>query len=842
MGAVNLRMTAIAAMACALASLSLSAVVAGNGWLGAGLGAVVVVAAAGMLTRLASVPAAVGATSLIVIAVMPLLVAPTWVSRLGGLAIVVVTAAGAAGARLLRAVWILATYLASLLIYFSLLFAARPSYGWVIPSRGTIAALGKLTRQAFNEFQYLPPIPDHRGASLITAAGIGLAAVLVDIIAVRLRRPAVAGLPLLLLFCVPVASNLKSFGALQTLCFAAGLAGFLALLSADGKDRLRMWGPLVTFRYVQPDDETGAGPDTRDLAASGRRIGLAAICLAVIVPLVLPSMHSRHVFRTTSDGRGGGTLVIQDNPLADTQKSLQSKPSPVLTYTTTADDPHQQYLQQYVMTYEVKTDSWNILSPAGVLPPQRSKLPYEIPGKPGAAVTTPVTTTVQLGTRERGEAVLPAPYAPTGLSVRGSSWQEARDSLMIFSVSASPAGLRYTIKSQDADPTAAQISSQLPPGAISTEYGSYSGPDTTELQGIAARVTAGAATPLQRALALQAWFNSGFFTYTLKPHLPATHWLLPFLTTNRRGLCTQFAQAFAVLARLVGIPSRVAVGFTAGTFSRGAWHVTTADAHAWPELYFPGTGWLRFEPTPGGGNGQGTAYPPTYAGGGSGSARTGSGKSHSTAAPPGLPQAAGKASANNNFRKIGNPVGVAGHGATKTSGADFAIAIPVLLFLLLAWPALTRLVTRRRRWLAASSDAGLAHAAWRELTDDLTDCGLGGLPGETPRALARRVARDSSLDPAAEDALGRIAAAEERARYARSPQAGRGLAADVAVVRKAVAASVPRKQRLRARLLPASTLEAAGRLLQRAGDGLRWLEAPIPAIRRQRRTAVHRPG
>ncbi len=56
-----------------------------------------------------------------------------------------------------------------------------------------------------------------------------------------------------------------------------------------------------------------------------------------------------------------------------------------------------------------------------------------------------------------------------------------------------------------------------------------------------------------------------------------------------------------MLARLVGIPSRVAVGYTGGTdgLSR-AWHVTTADAHAWPELYFPGTGWLRFEPTPGG--------------------------------------------------------------------------------------------------------------------------------------------------------------------------------------------------------------------------------------------------
>ncbi len=151
-------------------------------------------------------------------------------------------------------------------------------------------------------------------------------------------------------------------------------------------------------------------------------------------------------------------------------------------------------------------------------------------------------------------------------------------------------------------------------------------------------------------------------------------------------------------------------------------------------------------------------------------------------------------------------------------------------------------MTRRRRWLRASSDAGLANAAWRELTDDLTDYGLSGSPGETPRALTRRIAQAASLDPAAVQAVTRVAAAEERARYAREAQSGKGLAADVAVVRRAVAASVTRNQRLRARLLPPSTLEAAGRLVQRTGEALRWLEDPIPAMRRQFRAASHRSG
>src|SRR5258708_13105592 len=68
------------------------------------------------------------------------------------------------------------------------------------------------------------------------------------------------------------------------------------------------------------------------------------------------------------------------------------------------------------------------------------------------------------------------------------------------------------------------------------------------------------------------------------------------------------------LAREVGIPSRIAVGYTAGTReAHGVWKVTTADAHAWPELYIRDVGWLRFEPTPGGTAGQGTAIEPNYA-------------------------------------------------------------------------------------------------------------------------------------------------------------------------------------------------------------------------------------
>ena len=74
--------------------------------------------------------------------------------------------------------------------------------------------------------------------------------------------------------------------------------------------------------------------------------------------------------------------------------------------------------------------------------------------------------------------------------------------------------------------------------------------------------------------------------------------ILEFLST-KRGFCVQFASAYAVMARTLGIPARVAVGFTPGTLADGRYHVTSHDAHAWPEIYLTGIGWTHlFDPTP----------------------------------------------------------------------------------------------------------------------------------------------------------------------------------------------------------------------------------------------------
>jgi transglutaminase-like putative cysteine protease len=116
-------------------------------------------------------------------------------------------------------------------------------------------------------------------------------------------------------------------------------------------------------------------------------------------------------------------------------------------------------------------------------------------------------------------------------------------------------------------------------------------------------VTAGQDTPYEATVALLAWFRGegGGFTYTEQPLVELSKPPLVSFLETRQGYCQHFAGAMALMLRYLGIPSRVAVGFTTGTYNSGRkeWVVTDHNAHAWVEVFFPGFGWLQFDPTPG---------------------------------------------------------------------------------------------------------------------------------------------------------------------------------------------------------------------------------------------------
>ena len=116
----------------------------------------------------------------------------------------------------------------------------------------------------------------------------------------------------------------------------------------------------------------------------------------------------------------------------------------------------------------------------------------------------------------------------------------------------------------------------------------------------ARRVIGSADTPYAAVLALEAWFRQrGGFVYDERPPRLAGPPLVEFVTRTKAGYCQHFAGAMAVMLRMLGIPARVAVGFTSGTFEDGKWVVTDHEAHAWVEVWFAGQGWVPFDPTPG---------------------------------------------------------------------------------------------------------------------------------------------------------------------------------------------------------------------------------------------------
>jgi transglutaminase-like putative cysteine protease len=128
-------------------------------------------------------------------------------------------------------------------------------------------------------------------------------------------------------------------------------------------------------------------------------------------------------------------------------------------------------------------------------------------------------------------------------------------------------------------------------------------PDSTwerTMYAAARRVAGKATTPYGAVLALESWFRqTGGFRYDESPPHVDGPPLVAFVTRTKAGYCQHFAGAMALMLRLLGVPSRVAVGFTSGNRDGGDWVVTDHDAHAWVEVWFPGLGWIPFDPTPG---------------------------------------------------------------------------------------------------------------------------------------------------------------------------------------------------------------------------------------------------
>jgi TgpA N-terminal domain/Transglutaminase-like superfamily/Domain of unknown function (DUF4129) len=833
---MNHRLTIAAAVAVILASVSEMVLIHGGSWLVATIGAVIVVALAGTLTRMAPSHLAIGSTAIAVIACAPLLTDRSLYLKAAGLLIIGCCAASATRVRAFRPIADVVTYLGALLLYLNLTMSHKQSWALLVPTAKSLHNLVTLANHGMGLAKYAPPVAGTPGVILLAAASIGLAAIVVDVIAVRLDKPAIAGLPLLVLYMAPIATAAKAGGIGSVITFLLAATGYLGLLASDGRNRLRGWGRVVTVWHYAGEDERLGGADIRGLAATGRRIGLAAVCAAVVAPLLLPSLNLHRLFQK-GEGSAQSTTSALPNPV-DQLKGLLTEPGnrQILTYKATGDTG--EYLGVYTLNYDSSQGLWQLIRPTKPITVGTETMK----AAPGVATTVEVdqtTTQIKLDHVVGSDVgfnfpvfFLPLPYFPEQLSVSGH-WSESSDTLMVYSGGSDESNMSYSAISGQVAPTGAEEAANLKvPNSIAASYLGFKSSVTPQLAKIAQQITKHAHSPFEKAIALEQYFQSGRFQYTLSDLKlqNSPRGLLNFLTKDRRGFCEQFAFAMAVLARLVGIPSRIEIGYTSGVKQAdGRWKVTTADAHSWPELYFTNLGWLRFEPTPGGPHGQGTAHQPDYAthpaaadgssGGGlsktpaTGPAKVGAGSTHipHVQVPP--------------ADTVGNLNPAIKH-KTHWPIAQILLSLLVLLILAGAVPGVTRIITRSRRWRAVTDDRSLASAAWQEICASLDDLGLSRKLSESPRALARRISAESEIDESAREALGRIATVVEHIRYAPNPApaTATSMRADVAEVRRSLARSATTLHRLKAKIFPASTIAPImTRLGQSAGQLTGWV-------------------
>ncbi|OJX81487.1 DUF3488 and transglutaminase-like domain-containing protein [Leifsonia sp. 71-9] len=644
----------------------------------------------------------------------------------------------------------------------------------LLPTPATFAHWWQLLQQAMlSIYQQGTPAESLPEFLFLVVGGACLIAVVLDTLAVAVRAPAFTAVGVGAVLVVPGA--LLGDG-LDPSALALSAIAYLWLLRADVRTR-----------------RPGSPRPGAALA-----VGASATAVALLLAGTAPGFDRGGAASFTAGGINiGGTVT----PLIDLGKDLR-RPTAVraLTYTTTA--PTGQYLKlasldQFTgsvwMHRERDTKRLAEGTPIGPV----AGLSAEVP-------TTKISTTVTIDNMQSRWLPVPAPVQ----SVKGLSgtWSWDPDDLTIGGINTTTQGQDYTATSLLLQPTADQLKAAggvVPEDVQRDLFLPPSLPAIIQKTAIAA--TEGATSEYAQAVALQDYFRDNGFVYSTQTPLKqgydgdGARVIAAFLEA-KSGYCVHFASAMALMARSLGIPSRVAEGYLPGASGGGTannpgeYTVTSDDLHAWPELYFAGVGWVPFEPTVGRGTIPSYTRPDTAA-----------------AAPPSAPNS----SATTAPKRVvpTDPAQIAGATAATTPSALqpllSGIAIAVLVIAVLLIPAIVRRVRRRHRLRRLSGASGGAVVVWDELRDTVRDLGWDAPATETPRAFAARLADEIAGTPG-EQALLSLLAVRERDAYG-PPVRGAavvGLAEDLVCVLDALESRAGRARRLRALLLPVSLLPA----------------------------------
>lgn len=636
------------------------------------------------------------------------------------------------------------------------------------PTPATLSALGDELHQAWAAFQQVTaPVPANTGFVIAAGTALFLAIFLADWAAFRLWSPLEAIVPMLTLVVFTVLLGVR---AQQVLVGTAVTAAVLAF--------------LVAHRVLRLESTPGWARDVEARASRGLLgSGLALVCVAVLAgTLIAPRvpwvdaegpLSVRRARNESSD-----RVVV--SPLVDIRQRLVDQKDAV-AFTVRATEP------AYWRLTALDAFDGSIWKSSGRYNEADGSLDAEIPdGVAGSAIDQEFTI------RNLRSLWLPAAYQPVQVddASAGVSYQAESGTLIVDAGAGTSDGMTYRVTSDVPHPTAAQLDREGTgvPSALEhqLELPDDFNPETRELaRSVVGR--AGASNPYQQAMALQDFFldrgafaNDGRqFTYQLSNRTVAGHSSTAidrFLETGQ-GYCEQFAGTYAAMARSLGLPARVAVGFTWGTVDPAdptLYAVTGKNAHAWPEVWLgDDVGWVAFEPTPGRGA-PGMEYADV-------AARQASVDGGTEAAPaPSATDQAGEGGTIGGSDPLDTPD--AGTGSDRPApaptdapaadeGADIRLVLlagsGILLLgavvYIVAVPVVVAVRTGRRRERAGTRSSAQVQAAWAESVDELALVGLVRQPHETYAEFGRRAAAALPDQAAAITRLSRLA---EQAAYA----------------------------------------------------------------------------
>ena len=719
---------------------------------------------------------------------------------LGALLVIVV----GAGGRTLRWPWyaVLPAQLVVVALWLDHRYAAAEAWGGWVPTPSSIDALASRIHagaEAVNTYSS-PVSAEHPETYAYLLATSLLVLLSTDLLACGLRRVPWAGLPVIVTLTVPI-SVLEAGLSWVTFMITALL--FIMLLATEETERVLSWGRSVAGRGERIDslDQVVNGSTIRGAAF---RIGLLTAAGALVLPVFVPVTHG--LFKGgngSGNGPGGDSNVTLGNPIVDLRRDLISQNHIPLVEARTTADPS--YLRLTVL------DTFNGVE----WTPSRRNLAGNndadgtFPNAPGLSRAIPGTVdtwTVHLLDAFHS-SWLPTPYPTRQIAVDKGEWRYDLRTLDVATTDGTDtSGMEYQLTGFTPDYTGIQMQLALPaPDDVQGPMTSVPGNRPSVVNEIAQAVTATARNDYDRMVLLQNWFrNTGGFTYSLTPASgTGIAQLVRFITTDKVGYCEQFAAAMAVMARTLGIPARVVVGFLAPKKQPdGSYLYTSDDLHAWPEMYFSGSGWVRFEPTP--------------------SVRTGTPPNWTTGADRQTPSAGPSATAvpsNQPTDKPKSSDSTSGSGTSSKGGSNTAAwgIGALLLLLLLGIPRLVRTRQRRRRLGdhrhgPRTDDARvLADGAWEELCATARDLGISLPLQRSVREISRVIKNRAHTGAQAQQQLDDLTLFVERARYDRPfavDQATRQAVVEaVELWSNALAVAAPAMRSRVARFFPRSVLD-----------------------------------